>query len=270
MRRFVLTLGVVWACLCVSPGFAQIPVFDPENYANALLRFEQLRQEYTQLVQTYNQIREEYRLLFEQSRRIPVLMNVRYRITPTPWLFLSASQTFGTTAGWILTANTGHDATAAYQMATSRLRDYGVSLASVPADEATRLHLRHDRLQLTDATIAHGLEALGFLRGHQTSVESALRSLEDDAFADDAAYNTQVAVLNKINATAVTTARLTKDANNVLVSLLEERLIEATERREAVAAGTNAHVAFEIEARPLLARTTAFTTDALTTFRIPD
>ena len=60
-----------------------------------------------------------------------------------------------------------------------------------------------------------------------------------------------------------------KDANNLLVSLLESQLLEVTARREAIVEGINAHIAFETEARPLLARTTAQTTAALTTFRIP-
>ena len=59
------------------------------------------------------------------------------------------------------------------------------------------------------------------------------------------------------------------DANNVLVSLLEQQLLEATDRREAAVQGINAHIAFLTEAGPLLARTTAQTTTALTTFRIP-
>ena len=42
-----------------------------------------------------------------------------------------------------------------------------------------------------------------------------------------------------------------------------------TDRREAAVQGMNAHIAFVNEAGPLLARTTAQTTDALTTFRIP-
>jgi hypothetical protein len=100
-------------------------------------------------------------------------------------------------------------------------------------------------------------------------MEATVRNLEDDTYATDAGRNTQVAVLNKINATAVTSARLAKDANNVLVSLLEQQLLDATERREAAAQGINAHIAFLTEARPLLARTTVDTTTALTTFRIP-
>jgi len=124
-------------------------------------------------------------------------------------------------------------------------------------------------VQLADATITHGLEALGFLRGHQMSVETTIRNLEDDTYTGNPDFNTQIALLNKINATAVTSARLAKDSTNVLVSLLEQQLLEATERREATAQGINAHIAFVTDAGPLLARTTAQTTDALTTFRIP-
>ena len=55
----------------------------------------------------------------------------------------------------------------------------------------------------------------------------------------------------------------------MLVSLLEQQVLAATDRREATVQGINTHVAFLTETRPLLARTTAETTTALTTFRIP-
>ena len=100
-------------------------------------------------------------------------------------------------------------------------------------------------------------------------METTLRNLEDDAYASDADRNTQIAVLNKINAVGVAEARLAKDTNNVLVSLLEQQLLDATERREAVAEGINAHIAFLTQAPSLLAQSTAQTTAALTSFRIP-
>jgi hypothetical protein len=261
--------------LCIIPFLlaavvrAQFAVFDPANYANALLRYAQLQQQYVQLVSTFQQIRTQYQLLKQQSQLLPLDMNVRYRSMATPWLGFTADNAFGTTAGWIRTANTGHDAIAGYALATQALRAYGTAITQLPAEEAARVQTRYDRLQLADASITHGLEALGFLRGHTQSVESAVESLEDDTYSNDPDLNTQIAVLNKINATAVTSARLNKDANNVLVSLLEQQLLEATERREAAAQGINAHIAFETDARPLLAATTAQTTTALTTFRIP-
>jgi hypothetical protein len=267
MTRAAVTVTLVIAL--TGAAWAQFAVFDPVNYANALLRYAQLEQQYAQLVTTYQQIRTQYLLLRQQAQAVPVDMNLRYRSIATPWLPFSATDAYGTTAGWILTANNGHDAAASYALATQALGTYGSAMRGLSADEQARVQARYDRVQLTDASITHGLEALGFLRGHQPSVEAVVESLEDDTYSSDPSFNTQIAVLNKLNATTVTSARLAKDTNNVLVSLLEQQLLEATDRREAAVQGINAHIAFVNEAGPLLARTTAQTTDALTTFRIP-
>jgi len=267
-----LALGLVLLVALAAPVSAQLfggVVYDPTNYGNAVLRYEQLRQQLTQLIATYQQIRTQYLLLLEQSQRLPVDMVARYRTLASPWLPLTASSTYGTTAAWLVTANTGPGATAAYAQATQPLQSYAAALNTLSAAEAARVRARVDRLELAEGSVIHGLEALGYLRGHHESMETTLLNLEADAFSEDPARQTQVAVLNKINATAVTAARLAKDANNVLVSLLEQQLLDATERREAVTQGINAHVAFLMEARPLLAQTTVDTTRALTTFRIP-
>jgi hypothetical protein len=267
-----LALGLVLLVALAVPVSAQLfggIVYDPTNYANAVLRYGQLQQQLAQLITTYDQIRTQYLLLLEQSQRLPVDMVARYRSLASPWLPFGAPSAYGTTAAWLVTANTGPGATAAYARATQVLRAYAGALSQLSAEEAARVRTQYDRLQLADGSVAHGLEALGYLRGHQESMEATLLNLEEDAYAEDPARNTQIAVLNKINATAVTAARLAKDANNVLVSLLEQQLLDATERREGVAQRINAHIAFLTDARPLLARTTADTTTALTTFRIP-
>ena len=269
IRRLVLVLVLVVGI--AVPVSAQLfgVVFDPTNYANALLRYAQLQQQYTQLVTTYQQIRTQYLLLFQQAQLLPVNMTARYRSLASPWLPFTAPNVYGTTTPWILTANTGPGATAAYTRATQALSSYGGAIGRLSAEEAARVRTFYDRVELADGSVTHGLEALGYLRGHQLSMETTVRNLEDDTYANDAGRNTQIAVLNKINATGVTAARLAKDANNVLVSLLEQQLLEATDRREAAVQGINAHIAFLNEAGPLLARTTAQTTTALTTFRIP-
>src|SRR5205085_11912586 len=113
------------------------------------------------------------------------------------------------------------------------------------------------------------LEAVGRLRVHEGSVETTLLNLESDTYSATADLNTQIAVLNKINAADIAAARIAKDTNYLLVSLLEQQLLDATERRDAVVQGLNAHAAFLEEARPLLAASTAETTQALSNFRIP-
>src|ERR1700674_727347 len=120
-------------------AWAQFAVFDPVNYANALLRYGQLEQQYAQLVTTYQQIRTQYLLLRQQAQSVPVDMNIRYRSMPTPWLPFSATAAYGTTAGWILTANNGHDAAAGYALATQTLGTYGSSMRGLSADEQARV-----------------------------------------------------------------------------------------------------------------------------------
>ena len=273
IRRRILTglLVLALAGVTIVPISAQFfgVVFDPTNYANALLRYAQLQQQLTQLITTYQQIRTQYLLLLQQSQLLPVNMLARYKSLASPWLPFTAPNAYGTTTPWILTANTGPGAAAAYALATQPLLGYGGALGRLSAEEAARVRTRYDRLELADGSLAHALEALGYLRGHQTSMEATVRNLEDDTYATDAGRNTQIAVLNKINAVGVTEARLAKDTNNVLVSLLEQQLLEATERREAAAEGINAHIAFLNQAPGLLAQSTAQTTAALTSFRIP-
>ena len=269
-RRLVLLLVLlVGLAVPVSAQLFGGIVFDPSNYANALLRYAELQKQYTQLVTTYTQIRTQYLLLLQQAQRLPVDMVTRYRTVASPWLPFTAATSYGRTTGWIATARTGLAASASYTTATQPLRAYGGAIGKLSADEAARVKARVDRVQLTDGSVVHSLEALGLLRSRETSVETALRNLESDAYASSSDFNTQIAVLNKINATAVTAARLSKDTNNLLVSVLEQQLLEATERREAAVQGINAHIAFETDARSLLAATTAETTTALTTFRIP-
>ncbi len=270
IRRLVL--GAVLAIAFSVPVSAQLfggIVYDPTNYGNAVLRYGQLQRQLTQLITTYQQIRTQYLLLRQQAQKLPFGIDARYRSLRTPWRPLVAPSAYGTTTNWIDAANTGHAAVTAFTQATQTLASYGGAMARLSAAEAARVKTRYDREQLADGAIANGLEALGRLRFHEGSVETTIRNLEADAYSDDPELHTQIAVLNKINATGVTSARVAKDTNYLLVALIEQQVLDATNRREATVQGINAHVAFLTEAPSLLARTTADTTTALTTFRIP-
>jgi hypothetical protein len=260
------TAGLVVVALVVAtmvPVSAQFfgVVFDPTNYANAVLRYAQLQMQYTQMLTTYQQ-------MVHQAQGL-VNAGLRYRSQSTPWQTFAATSTYDTTAPWIQSVTTGFGMPGSYSAATERLGDYGGTMAALPPDQITRTQSHYDRLQLTDATIVHALEAIGYLRAQEPSVESGMQNLEQDAYAGDGDLNTQIAVLNKINATNVASARLAKDTNNLLMSLVEQQMLEATDRRDAAVQAVNAQIAFLRDAPDLLAQSTAQTTEALMTFRIP-
>ena len=58
-------------------------------------------------------------------------------------------------------------------------------------------------------------------------------------FPADAGLNTEVSVLNKINASNVLTLRTLQDANNLRVAALEQQVLQAKQQRDSDAANLN-------------------------------
>ena len=96
-----------------------------------------------------------------------------------------------------------------------------------------------------------------------------MTNLENDSLSGDADLNTEVSVLNKINAASVLTLRSIQDSNKLLTSLLEQQVVSAKQQREITTNAINA----DIERRASLAgninQLTATLTNSLQNFRMP-
>ncbi len=266
-RRLIAALLII--VLGASPALAQWVVFDPTNYIAAVERLLELQRHYTQLVQTYRQIRDEYEHLLRMARQVPVAMATRYKALAPAWRFSVATNTYGTAGGWTTTANTGDTAAEGYRLATQALRDYGAALFSLPPEEQARIRARYATVELADASTILGIQTVGRVRWRGPSMEATVHALEDDSFSSADSMNTEIAVLNKINAAGVLALRTAQSTNQLLVSLLEDRMIEAKRQREAEVAAINAHVVFVTRARPFLERVSAGTTDVVAGVIIP-
>ena len=79
--------------------------------------------------------------------------------------------------------------------------------------------------------------------------------------------NTEIAVLNKINAALMASLRGTRDTNRVLVSALEQQVVESKRKRDAEVSEINAAIA-RLELGPAAkAEHTATITPSLQSFR---
>ena len=99
-------------------GFGGI-VYDPTNYANAVLRYNQLVQQLAQLRQTYQQVLNQYNLALQMSKSLEN-MPARYRATFSQWRSFTATDLYGNTSGWVAAVNGAGAQTVgpAYQQAT--------------------------------------------------------------------------------------------------------------------------------------------------------
>jgi len=268
-----LTLGVCLFAACAAPALAILGlgdiVYDPTSYAELVKQFVQMQEEYAQLVQTYQIIQNQYHQMLFMGQQVPVNMLLRYSAAATPWLNSSPTNDSGKTGGWTSGINTGLGVPAGYSAATIGLGTYGGGFGSLPADQLSRVQANYATVELTDGANLTAIETLGRLRANAPQVESTIQNLEHDSLSSDPNMNTEVAVLNKINAAGVIGLRNTQDTNKLLATLAEERVIEAKRQRDAEAQAFNEHIQFLAHGQQALAAQSANASAAMLAWRMP-
>lgn len=264
-RIAVLTVTVLLT-LGAAASQAQLPVFDVTNFANALLRYFELEQQLAQLITTYKQIVLEYEHMVAQAQLLPSL--IHHKFLETPWRMSQSANTYGTTGFWTRAINSGQNVPTGYGLATERLLTYGNSLGNIPPDEANRARTDYASVELEDAANLHGIEVIGLQRAKASGNQTAIEALEKATLSTSDSDNTQIAVLNKINATNMMALRAGQDTNQLLVSLLEQILTEAKARRDAETYAINANISLRLNAFDAGMQGVRGTTDAITSFRM--
>jgi hypothetical protein len=267
-------VGCLSICLLFCSVFAKaqfgfgVTVFDPSVYAEAITEVSNLVQQYNQLVQTYQMITNQYNQMLWIAKTLPGNL-ARLRAIPTPWFPAAATNTYGTTGGWIAAVNTGSGVSSGYQSAVEQLSPYGAALGNVPADQLTRLQKHYATIELTDGANQEGMETVGTLRANAPQVQTAIQNLEDASLNSDPDYNTEIAVLNKINAASVIALRNSQDTNKLLTSLAEQQFIQAKRQRDSETQAVNNHINFMANEQALLVSQKAGASDAMMNFRMP-
>ena len=271
MKKWIVTAITVVAI--AAPALAILGlgdlVYDPTNFAEAVKEFTQLEQQYAQLVQTYQMIKSQYDQMLWMAQTDPVNRVSRYRALLTPWTPSSAANTYGTTAAWSSAINSGQGVTAGYTAATEPLGTYGSALGNVPSDQLGRLEKDYGTVELSDGASQAAMQLVGQLRANAPEVELAISNLEADSLSSDPEMNTEIAVLNKINAAGVIQLRSQQDANKLLTAVAERQILEAKRERDAQARAFNEHIQFMAQEQAVLTSQTANASAALLAWRMP-
>lgn len=263
---FLLIAGLVAGSASAQLGSGI--VYDPTNYQNALLRYYQLRQQLLQLEKTYTQVVTQYNLALRMSQTIQN-MPARYRALFSQWKSGSALNTFGNTSAWITGVNTGNVGDG-YRQATTELSLYDPGhLSAMDPLELSRVRSQYASVQLADGANETAMATIGSIRGSAAQVQTQIGNLESDSLSNDADLNSEVSVLNKINAANVLTLRSLQDSNKLLASLLEVQTVLAKQQREATTNTVNSDIARRQSAAGNIAQVTTTLTNSLADFRMP-
>ena len=273
MKRKALIVLLVMG-LAVGSASAQFGsgiVYDPTNYHNALLRYLQLQQHLIQLQKSYAQITNQLNLAMQMAQFIRN-MPVRYRALFSQWRNVTALNTFGNTGSWVNGINSGLLPTIStgYQKSTTQLLPYSNGqLSSMDPFELERVQSQYASVQLVDGANLNAMATIGSIRGSAENIQTQIGNLEQDSFSNDSNLNTEVSVLNKINAAGILTLRTLQDSNKLLASLLEQQTILAKQQREATTNAINADIQRQATLAANLQQVTGTLTNSLQNFRLP-
>jgi len=240
-------------------GFGDI-VFDPSSYGELVSQLSQMLKTYKMITSQYNQMVTDAQMITSKAR---------WRAMVSPWSLPSATNTYGTTAGWISGLNTGIGALAGYQRAVMPLNTYSPIWNSMTSTQQDTVSRRYSTIELSDGVTVNALQQLGEIRGNSAEVEAAIDSLESDSLSDDDDLNTEVGVLNKVNAASIISVRNSQDTNKLLGSVLDQQMIAAKAQRDAQAESINNDIALRQTAPSIDDQHLTGATAVLTTYRLP-
>ena len=265
--RKICTTGFLISALWTATALAQWPVIDVASIAKLVDQINWLRRQYTTMVDTYNTVLNQYNQMLVNARMIT--NKGRWRAALTPWTFPTATNTYGTTADWMSAVTSGMNAANGYMRAVIRLQDYGALWSTLPAASQDRISRDYATLELTDGMSVNALTTLGGIRANARAVEGAIMQLENDSLSDSPEMNTEVGILNKINAATLIATRNSQDTNKLVAAVLEHSLTDAKGRRDAQVQSINNELALRRDAPGFNTQHFSGTTGVLTTYRLP-
>jgi hypothetical protein len=246
-------------------------VYDPTNYHNALLRYYQLQQHLMQLQKSYAKITSHLNLALQMAKFVQN-MPARYHAVFSQWRNVTSLNTFGNTGSWISGINSGllPNINTGYQRSTTQLLPYSAGhLSGMDSSQLERVQSQYASVQLVDGANLNAMATIGSIRGSAQDIQRQLGNLEQDSFSGDSDLNSEVSVLNKINAAGVLTLRTVQDSNKLLASLLEQQTIIAKQQRDATTSAINADISRQASLAGNMSQVTGTITSSLENFRMP-
>ena len=220
-QRVLVSIVVV---ACVAAGLprvahAQFIVHDPTNY-------------WELYAQTMQQI-QQFEHWKKQAQRLAQGKLLRYRTPPVPWRIHDFEVGFPYARDVLAALNYGDSQGSAYARTVDALRSANAALARLPLDQRRRATAQLADIDLADSTAQMAIHQVGTVRFAGRAILQAITDLETDTLSPFDDDQTQVAVLNKINAGSVIGLRAQQHTNQLLVHLVEQLLADAKRQRDA-------------------------------------
>jgi hypothetical protein len=261
MKRIFATLTVMFSLVSAvtQAQFGSGVVYDPTQSAHAITQIENEgrslgnqaqqiengQQIFTNTVkiastalQTYNTVQQQYNL-YHEMMLAPQLLYSRFLSPMTDLQMLEQiSNTYGNSAGWVNSANTGKGASASYQQVSVPHTNNvipGYASASLIAQQ--QIAAQGATVDLGDTVMSNNLAVLGTIRANQTSRQTDIANLEAASQSQAPNEQTVMATLQRINQALLLQLRTMQDANQMNANLALQQIVAQKQQQDTLKAG---------------------------------
>lgn len=254
----VTSVVTLIALLAAGPAQAQWAVFDPSNYAQALL-----------IVQRTQRHLDELRAQYQTIRRMAEALGRMDRYRTPPFALIGhdpARWSYG--RSWISALNSGDPTGAAYLAAAMPLeRPDAASRLTGAARRA--FERQYAGVEIADSVAMMGGHQVGIMRGYYDELQRAIQALESDVLSPTASFHDMTAILDKIAAGELLGRRQDMASNQLLSHVLEQLLARSKQLRDSQAVTLNMQLVTWRDAATANRAFRAGMGDALRTWRQP-
>ena len=261
MKRIFATLTVMFSLVSAvtQAQFGSGVVYDPTQSAHAITQIENEgrslgnqaqqiengQQIFTNTVkiaatalQTYNTVQQQYNL-YHEMMLAPQLLYSRFLSPMTDLQMLEQiSNTYGNSAGWVNSANTGKGASASYQQVSVPHTNNvipGYASASLIAQQ--QIAAQGATVDLGDTVMSNNLAVLGTIRANQTSRQTDIANLEAASQSQAPSEQTVMATLQRMNQALLLQLRTMQDANQMNASLALQQIVAQKQQQDTLKTG---------------------------------
>ena len=228
LRRLAAIALAVAIVLVSVPVKAQLVVYDPLNYIEAVLQ--------------YLQILREYEFLIQQAKRLPVNMVGRYHAHSLDWTNHDLTSGLVYARQLLAALNEGDLTGEAYRASIQPLDIPSDVIGRMPAAMRRRLGSAYATIELSDSISRLAIDQTGLARIDGPFTLQAVKNVERDAVNPSDDFHTQTALLQKLNAALGIEVRLSEQTNQFQLSALEQMLVDNKRKRDTETSLINATI----------------------------
>ena len=188
------------------------------------------------------QIIEQFRFMLGQAKRLPFDMVARYRALTPPWPLHDLPGSWLYAQPVLGALNVGDPGGGRYRQVVDLLDVPSDVLARMPRELQRRLGTTYATIEMADSVAARGVDQAGTVRANGKLILQTIQNMETDAAAPADSFQTQTAILNKINTASVLGLRIGEQGNQFLLDTLEQLLVENKRKRDSEVKAMNATI----------------------------